>query len=84
MFNYKIIRFLSEFVFWLAVSSLPLLPIYLNQMRLESIDCQFGSTCFGNAMSFVPAQTQFLIISAILLWPLVIIKIFRLVQRYLK
>jgi hypothetical protein len=78
---YNGIIILLSTLFWLAVASLPLLPIYLGQKRLESLGCEFGSECFRYTMSFVPAQTDFLIISSLLLWPLVIIKLWDIVRR---
>jgi hypothetical protein len=73
---------LFKILYWLIVGSIPFFPIYLNQRLLENMDCPYGSDCFGYAMSFIPAQTNFLIISSLLLWPLVILNIWKIIYSF--
>jgi len=66
--------------YWLAVAVIPFGPIYLGQRLIERIGYSVESDCFSYAVAFVSEQGVFLVVSATLLWPIVVFKLWQILR----
>lgn len=70
--------------YWVAVSALPFVPLYLGHRVIGRMGCSFESECFRYGMTFFSEQGIFLVISGALLWPVTATKSFLIVRELWK
>lgn len=63
-------------MYFFALAILPVLPSLLKHLFVQKRDdCGFDSECFTWYVTFIPEDVKFMIIAALLIWPLVAYKI---------
>lgn len=61
-----------------AIAVLPFVPHWLNLRALERSGCLVMDPCFDHAVPFISEGGNFMALGAVLLWPLVILLIWRI------
>lgn len=70
-------------VYWVALLLLPFLPVVLNNVVMDRLQCGYATTCFKYVLPFYSEQGIHVVVAATLLWPASFYGIYRCI-RHLK